>query len=40
MTVACWGPRVVLHGLVFDYLGLLIAVLSIVRIIWNMFAHR
>ena len=27
----------VMHGLVFDYLGLLIAVLTIIQLVWNLF---
>jgi hypothetical protein len=32
------GNEVLLHGMVFDYLGLIIAVLTIVQLIWNLFA--
>lgn len=30
----------VLQGLVFDYLGLVIAILTIVQIVWGLFARE
>ena len=29
---------ILLHGMIFDYLGLIIAVLSILQIVWGLFA--
>jgi hypothetical protein len=34
------GADVVFRGLVFDYLGLLIAVLTLVQLFWNLFARE
>jgi hypothetical protein len=34
------GCGAVLQGIVFDYLGLLIAVLSIIQIVWHLFARE
>jgi hypothetical protein len=30
----------ILQGLVFDYLGLVIAILTIVQIVWGLFARE
>jgi hypothetical protein len=30
----------VLQGIVFDYLGLLIAVLTIIQIVWHLFSRE
>jgi len=34
------GTEVLFRGLVFDYLGLLIAVLTIVQMVWNLFVRE
>ena len=33
------APDTLLWGMVFDYLGLLIAVLTIVQLVWNLFTR-
>lgn len=34
------GAETVMRGLVFDYLGFIIAVLTLVQIVWNLFAKE
>jgi len=34
------GADVLLHGLVFDFLGLVIAVLTVVQMLWRLIARE
>ena len=34
------GTEVLVRGLVFDYLGLIIAVLTLVQLVWNLFVRE
>ena len=31
---------IILHGMIFDYLGLVIAILSIIQIVWGFFVRK
>ena len=34
------SAETMMHGLVFDYLGFVIAVLTIIQLVVNLFAHK